>query len=228
MTLNETFPNETNQTDTASLNHNRPNYVVTPSSETTKGMSKVRDKKTRTSYSRGITYYFWDTVFLILKCFKDHWKTGIIDCVTARASTMLDGLLGIGDTRRHQLLKQGGLMPYDETLEETPRNEEGLPLDEDDEEDQEEQEAYDEEEEEATDSREGELGLCLNSSCVNSEYNARGFGNFHNGVAEVPSLLEGYTVPTGKQWLSRDRSAFETSVYLFTNKHTVTYRRFKC
>jgi len=161
MTLNETFLNKTNQTDTASLIHNRPNYVVTPSSQTTKTMSKVRDKKTRTSYSRGITYYFWDTVFLILKCFKDHWKTGVIDCVTARASTMLDGLLGIGDTRRHQLVNQGGLMPYDEFLEESPRNEEGLPLDDDDEEEEEEQEVYDEE---TTDSREGELVLCLNSS----------------------------------------------------------------
>lgn len=161
MTLNETFLNKTNQTDTASLNHNRPNYVVTPSSETTKIMSNVRNKKTRTSYSRGITYYFWDTVFLVLKCFKDHWKTGVIDCMTARASTMLDDLLGIGGTRRHQLVNQGGLMPYDEILEESPRNEKGLPLEDDDEEDEEEQDAYDEE---TTDSREGELVLCLNSS----------------------------------------------------------------
>lgn len=163
MTLNETFLNKTNQTDTASLNHNTPNYVVTPSSETTKSMVNVRYKKTRTSYSRGITYYFWDTVFLILKCFKDHWKTGVIDCVTARASTMLDGLLGIGGTRRHELVKQDGLMPYNEILEESPRNEERLPLDEDDdddEEEEEEQEAYDEE---TTDSREGKL-LCLYSS----------------------------------------------------------------
>jgi hypothetical protein len=160
-TLNETFLNKTNQNDTASLNHNRPNYVVTPSSETTKSMANVRYKKTRTSYSRGITYYFWDTVFLILRCFKDHWKTGVIDCVTARASTMLDGLLGIGGTRRHELVNQGGLMPYDEILEESPRNEERLPLDEDDdEEEEEEQEAYDEE---TTDSREGEL-FCLYSS----------------------------------------------------------------
>jgi hypothetical protein len=162
-TLNETFLNKTNQTDTASLIHNRPNYVVTPSSKTTKSMSNVRGKKTRTSYSRGITYYFWDTVFLILKCFKDQWKTGVIDCVTARATTMLDGLLGIGGTRRQQLVNQGGLMPYGEILEETPRNEEGLPLDDDDddEEEDEEQEAYDEE---TTDSSEGELVLCLNSS----------------------------------------------------------------
>jgi hypothetical protein len=166
MTLNETSLNKTNQTDAASLIHNRPNYVVTPSSETIKSMSNVRDKKTRTSYSRGITYYFWDTVFLISKCFKDHWKTGVIDCVTARASTMLDGLLGIGGTRRHQLVNQGGLMPYDEILEETPRNEEGLPLDDDDEEEEDEQEAYDED---TTDSREGELVLFLNSSRVNRE-----------------------------------------------------------
>jgi len=162
MTLNETFLNRTNQIDTASVNHNRPNYVVTPSSETTKSMSNVRNKKTRTSYSREITYYFWDTVFFILKCFKDHWKTGVVGCVTARASTVLDGLLGIGGTKRHQLVNQGGLMPYDEILEESPRNEEGLPLDDDDEEEEEEgDEAYDEE---TTDSREGELVLCLNSS----------------------------------------------------------------
>lgn len=163
MTLNETFLNKKNQTDTASINHNRQNYVVTPSSETTKSMSNVRNKKTRNSYSRGITYYFWDTIFLILKCFKDHWKTGVVDCVTARASTMLDSLLGIGGTKRHQLVNQSGLMPYDEILEESPRNEEGLPLDDDDdeEEEEEEQEAYDEE---TSDSREGELVLCLNSS----------------------------------------------------------------
>ena len=161
-TLNETFLNRTNQTDTSSLIHNRPNYVVTPSSETTKSMSNVRNKKTRTSYSRGITYYFWDTVFLILKCFKDHWKTGVIECVTARASAML----GIGGTKRHQLVNQGGLVPYDEILEESPRNEEDLPLDDDDDEEEEEQEAYDEE---TTDSREGELVLCLNSSSINSE-----------------------------------------------------------
>ena len=164
MTLNETFLNKTKQTDTAFLNHNRPNYVVTPSSETTKGISNVRDKKTRTSYSRGITYYFWDTVFLFLKCFKDHWKTGIIDCVTARTSTILDGLLGIGGTRKHQLVNQGGLMPYDEILEESPRNKERLPLDEDDDEDEEEEEEEDAYDDETTDSREGELLLCLNSS----------------------------------------------------------------
>jgi hypothetical protein len=164
MTLEETYLNKTNQTDTASLNHTRPNYVVTPSSETTKSMSNVRDKKTRTSYSRGITYYFWDTVFLILKCFKDNWKTGVIDCVTARASTMLDGLLGIGDTRRHQLVNQGGLMPYDEVLIESPRNEERVPLDEDDEEEEEEEEDQESYDEETTDSREGELVLCLISS----------------------------------------------------------------
>jgi hypothetical protein len=163
ITLDETFLNKTNQTDTASINHQRQNYVVTPSSETTKNKSKVRGTKTLISYSRGITYYFWDTVFLILKCFKDHWKTGVIDCVTARASTVLDGLLGNGD-RRQQLVNQSGveLMPYGEFLEETPRNEEGLPLDDDDEEEEEEdQEAYDEE---TSDSREGELVLRLNSS----------------------------------------------------------------
>jgi hypothetical protein len=169
MTLNETFLNKTNQTDTASINHRIPNYVVTPSSEMTKNKSNVRDTKARVSYSRGITYYLWDTVFLILKCFKDHWKTGVIDCVTARASTMLDGLLGIGGNTRHQLVNQSGAgwMPYNAILEETPRNEEELPLDDDDEdEDEEEQEAYDDE---TTDSREGELVLCLNSSWVKSE-----------------------------------------------------------
>ena len=159
MNLNETFLNRTNQNDTASINHNRPNYVATPSSETTKSMSNVRNKKTRTSYSRGITYYFWDTVFFILKCLKDHWKTGVVDCVTARASTVLDVLLGIGGNGRHQLVNQSGLIPYDEFLEETPRNE-GLPLDDDDEE-EEEEEAYDDE---TTDSGEGELVLCLNRS----------------------------------------------------------------
>jgi hypothetical protein len=169
MTLNETFLNNTNQIDTASINHNRQNYVVTPSSETTKSISNIRGTKTRISYSKGITYYFWDTVFLILKCFKDSWKTGVVDCVTARASSMLEGLLGFGGTRRHQQVNQDGfqLMPYDEILEESPRNEEGLPFDDDDEEEEEEeQETYDEQ---TTDSREGELVLCLKSSGVNSE-----------------------------------------------------------
>ena len=45
MTLKETFLNKTNQTDTASLNHNRQNYVVTPSSETTRSMSNIQFKR---------------------------------------------------------------------------------------------------------------------------------------------------------------------------------------
>ena len=66
--------------------------------------------------------------------------------MTARSSTMLDGLLGLCDTRRHKLVKEGVLMPYDEILEESPRKEERLPLDEDyEEEEEEEQEEYDEE-----------------------------------------------------------------------------------
>jgi hypothetical protein len=164
-TLKETFLNKTNQTDTATINNNKQSYVVTPSSETTKSLSNVRNTKTRISYPKGITYYFWDTVFLILKCFKDHWKTGIVDCMTARASTMWEGLLGIVGTGRHPILNKGGfeLMPYDEILEESPRNEEGLPLDDDDEEEDEEQDVYDEE---TTDSREGELASCLNSCYV--------------------------------------------------------------
>jgi hypothetical protein len=165
--LNDTFLDKANQTDTASINHNNRSYVVTPSSETTKGMSNTRNTKTRAPYAKGITYYFWDTVFLILKCFKDHWKTGIVDCMTARATTMLDGLLGLGSRRRHQLASKGEfeLMPYDEILEESPRNdEEGLALDEDEEE-EEEQEVYDD----TTDSREGELVSCLYTCvCVHS------------------------------------------------------------
>jgi hypothetical protein len=156
-TLNETLLNKTNQTDTASINNNKQSYFVTPSSETTKSLSNMRHTKTRIPYAKGITYYFWDTVFLILKCFKDHWKTGIVDCMTARASTALGDLLGIGGTRRHQILNKGGfqLMPYDEILVESPRNEEELPLDEDEEEDEE--EVYDDE---TTDSREGEFASC--------------------------------------------------------------------
>jgi hypothetical protein len=113
--------------------------------------------KTRTSYSKGLTYYFWDTIFLVLKCFKYHWKTGLVDCVSARASTLLEGLLGIGTTRRQQAAdKEGsGLLPYDEVLEESPRNdEEGLQIEEDYEEDEEDEDVYDEG---TRDSSEGEL-----------------------------------------------------------------------
>jgi len=83
----------------------------------------------------------------------------MVECVTARASTLLGGLLGIGGRRRHQLLNREGseLVPYDETLEESPRNdEEGLPIEEDEEEEDEdeEEEVYDEGK---TDSREGEV-----------------------------------------------------------------------
>jgi hypothetical protein len=104
-----------------------------------------------------MSYYFWDTVFLILKCFKYHWKDGLVDCVTARASTLMDELLGTGATRRQHLMdKEGnGLVPYQEVLEESPRNdEEGLQIEEDDDEDEEDEDVYDEG---TRDSSEGEL-----------------------------------------------------------------------
>jgi hypothetical protein len=154
VTLNETLLNVTHQS--ASRNYNNQSHVVTPSSETTKSMFNTHNTKNRITYSKGITYYFWDTIFLILKCFKDHWKTGVVDCVTARASTLLDGLLGIGGTRRHQILDKEGneLVPYNEVLQESPRNdEEGLQM-EDEDEDEEDDEVYDEGN---RDSSEGEL-----------------------------------------------------------------------
>lgn len=154
-TINETFPNTTQQS--ASTNYNNRSHVVTSSSESTKSISNTYNTKTRISHSKGMTYYFWDTIFLILKCFKYHWKTGMVDCVTARASTLLEGLLGIGGTRRHQMLNKepNELEPY-EVLQETPRNdEEGLQIGDDDEyEDEEEEDVYDEG---IRDSSEGEL-----------------------------------------------------------------------
>jgi hypothetical protein len=154
-TFNHTLFNKANQTDPGTRNSNNQSYVVTPSSETINNVSNTyRNTRNRISYSKGITYYLWDTVYLILKCFKDHWKSGVVDCVTSRASTLLDGLLGIGSTRRHQLLSKEGfeLIPYDEILEESPRNDEGLAIGED--EDDEEEEMYDEGNK---DSGEGEL-----------------------------------------------------------------------
>lgn len=157
-TFNEIFSNTTYQS--ASADYNNRSHVVTSSSESTKSISNTHNTKTRISHSKGMTYYFWDTIFLILKCFKYHWKTGVVDCVTARASTLLEGLLGIGGNKRHQLLnkEQNELMPYDEVLEESPRNdEEGLQIGEDDEyedEDGDEEDVYDEG---TRDSSEGEL-----------------------------------------------------------------------
>jgi hypothetical protein len=150
---NETFSNTTHQS--ASTSYNNESQVVTPSSESTKGVSNIHNTKTRISHSKGMTYYFWDTIFSILKCFKYHWKTGVVDCVTARASTLLEELLGIGGTRRHQTLDKEGneLVPYNELLVESPRNdEEGLQIGEDDEYDEE-----DGDEEGTRDSSEGEL-----------------------------------------------------------------------
>jgi hypothetical protein len=149
-TFNQTYLNRTNQIDSA---NNSQNFLVTPSSATVTTMSNTyRNTKNRISYAKGITYYFWDSVYLILKCFKDHWMNGVVDCVTSRASTLLDGLLGIGSTRRHQLLEKEGfeLVPYNESLEESPRNDEGLAIEDDDED---EEEVYDEGN---IDSREGE------------------------------------------------------------------------
>jgi hypothetical protein len=154
-TFNETSSNATHQS--AFLNDNNRSHVVTSSSESTKRISNAHNAKTRISHSKGVTYYFWDTIFLILKCFKYHWKTGVVDCVTARASTLLEGLLGIGGTRRHQVLnkEQNELVPYNEILEETPRNDEGLEIGDDDEyEDEDEEDVYDEG---TRDSSEGEL-----------------------------------------------------------------------
>lgn len=151
-TFNQTLFNKANQSDPETINSTNQSYVVTPPSEIIKTVSNTyRNTRNRISYSKGMTYYFWDTVYLILKCFKDHWKSGVVDCVTSRASTLLDGLLGIG-TRNHQLLNKEGfeLIPYDEILEESPRNDEELPL-EDDEGDE---DVYDDENK---DSREGEL-----------------------------------------------------------------------
>jgi hypothetical protein len=136
------------------MNYGNGSRVDTPSSESTNRVSKT---KIRTSYSKGMSYYFWDTIFLILKCFKYHWKAGLVDCVTARASTLLDELLGTGATRRQHLKdKEGnGLVPYQEVLEESPRNdEEGLQIEEDDEDDEEDEDVYDEG---TRDSSEGEL-----------------------------------------------------------------------
>jgi hypothetical protein len=165
-TFNKTFSNTTHQS--AFTNNNNRSHVVTSSSESTKSISNTHNAKPRISHSKGMTYYFWDAILLILKCFKYHWKTGMVDCVTARASTLLEGLLGIGGTRRHQVLnkEQNELMPYNEVLEETPRNdEEGLQIGEDDEyEDEDEEDVYDEGN---RDSSEGELVRKCNNKYTN-------------------------------------------------------------
>jgi hypothetical protein len=154
-TFDHTVLNNAKETDPATSSSNSHSYAVTPSSDSTKTVpDSYRNTRNRISYAKGITYYFWDTVYLILKCFKDHWKIGVIDCVTSRASTLLDGLLEIGSASRHQFLSKEvfDLIPYDETLVESPRNDEGLPIEVDEED--EEEDVYDEG---SKDSGEGEL-----------------------------------------------------------------------
>jgi hypothetical protein len=160
-THNEIFLNTT-QNQSASTSYNNRGHVITSSSESIKSPSNTHNTKPRISHSKGMTYYFWDTIFLILKCFKYHWKTGVVDCVTARASTLLEELLGIGGNRRHQMLDKEGneLAPYNEVLEESPRNdEEGLQIGEDDEDEYEDEDENDVYEEGTRDSSEGELVL---------------------------------------------------------------------
>jgi hypothetical protein len=162
-TFNGTYFNTTHQS--TFLNYDNGSHTVAPSPEATSSVSKTHTTKTRKTYSKSMTYYFWDTIFLILKCFKHHWRTGLVDCVTARTSTLLEDLLGIGGTRREQLQLQlqlqnsdsNELMPYDEVLEETPRHdEEGLQLADDDEGDEEDEEDEDVYDEGTRDSSEGE------------------------------------------------------------------------
>ena len=121
-------------------------------------------KKNKQLYSKGITHYFWDSVYVLFSCFREHWTEGVIDCVTARATTILDGLFGMDDKHNELLSKDVfGLFSHETDLEETPRqdiDDDGMPLSLVDEGDEEE-EAEDYEQDEGTavakDSREGEI-----------------------------------------------------------------------